>query len=111
MLIIGDCAGFIPSSIPCARPGARLCPPTVRRRRSPAGSAGVKRRALPHLALTCAVDTVMAGSGRPALFLALVVALCPVPGLCGETQEEGAVRTVTSSNWTAVLEGQWMVTL
>ncbi|XP_073409967.1 thioredoxin-related transmembrane protein 4 [Dendrobates tinctorius] len=60
---------------------------------------------------------MMAGSGRlragragAAAFLAVVWALCWAPGLCEVTQEEGAVRTVTSSNWTAVLEGQWMVT-
>ncbi|XP_056423813.1 thioredoxin-related transmembrane protein 4 isoform X2 [Hyla sarda] len=44
---------------------------------------------------------IMAGPGRLTLLV-----LCSV--LCGA--EEGAVRTVTSRNWTAVLEGQWMVT-
>ncbi|XP_077138754.1 thioredoxin-related transmembrane protein 1-like isoform X1 [Ranitomeya variabilis] len=60
---------------------------------------------------------MMAGSGRPytgcagaAALLAAVSALCWAPGRCEVTQQEDAVRTVTSSNWTAVLEGQWMVT-
>ncbi|XP_071996592.1 thioredoxin-related transmembrane protein 4 [Engystomops pustulosus] len=50
---------------------------------------------------------MMAGSVLRAL---LCGALCCMPGLCGDTQEQGAVRTVTSGNWSAVLEGQWMVT-
>ncbi|XP_073528352.1 thioredoxin-related transmembrane protein 4 [Phyllobates terribilis] len=50
------------------------------------------------------------GRAGAAALLAVVWALCWAPGLCEVTQEEGAVRTVTSSNWTAVLEGQWMVT-
>ncbi|XP_044146494.1 thioredoxin-related transmembrane protein 4 [Bufo gargarizans] len=51
-----------------------------------------------------------AGRAGAAVALAVVLALCRVPELCGATQEESAVTTVTSSNWTAVLEGQWMVT-
>ncbi|KAM4041513.1 thioredoxin-related transmembrane protein 4 [Anomaloglossus baeobatrachus] len=43
-------------------------------------------------------------------FLAVVSVLCWTPGLCAVAQEEGAVTTVTSSNWTTVLEGHWMVT-
>ncbi|XP_069624917.1 thioredoxin-related transmembrane protein 4 [Ranitomeya imitator] len=61
---------------------------------------------------------IMAGSGTwprtgragAAALLAVVSALCWASGRCEVTQEEDAVRTVTSSNWTAVLEGQWMVT-
>ncbi|KAM3931553.1 thioredoxin-related transmembrane protein 4 isoform 1-T1 [Leptodactylus fuscus] len=62
---------------------------------------------------------MMAGSGseaaagsvlRAPALLAVLSALCWVTGQCHVSPEEGAVRTVTSSNWTAVLEGQWMVT-
>ncbi|XP_075719174.1 thioredoxin-related transmembrane protein 4 [Rhinoderma darwinii] len=47
---------------------------------------------------------------RAAVFLAVMTVMCRLPGLCGAIQEESAVRPVTSGNWTAVLEGQWMVT-
>ncbi|KAG9484334.1 thioredoxin-related transmembrane protein 4 [Eleutherodactylus coqui] len=53
----------------------------------------------------------MACCGRRAVvrgLLAVLTALCC--GLCEPAEEERGVRTVTAGNWTAVLEGQWMVT-
>ncbi|XP_075060100.1 thioredoxin-related transmembrane protein 4 [Mixophyes fleayi] len=44
-----------------------------------------------------------------AVCLAAAAVLGFMPGLCRAAQGDGTVSTVTSSNWSVILEGQWMV--
>uniref|UniRef100_A0A6I8PLS2 Thioredoxin-related transmembrane protein 4 n=1 Tax=Xenopus tropicalis TaxID=8364 RepID=A0A6I8PLS2_XENTR len=53
------------------------------------------------------VERTPAAPSRAALLLIAVVLW--VPGECRGAQAESGVRAVTSTNWSALLEGEWMI--